>query len=62
MLFKKGEPEPIAPSLYSMLFYARSVNLEVELAAGEYVLHVRLDRQVYDQVSGCCFRMCAVWY
>jgi hypothetical protein len=61
MLFKKGEPEPIAPSLYSMLFYARSVNLEIDLAAGEYVVHVRLDRQVYEQVSGYCFRrVCCV--
>ena len=29
----------------------RSVNLEIDLPKGEYVVHVRLDRHFYSQVS-----------
>jgi len=51
VLFKKGNTNPIAPSMHSR-FYSRSVNLEVpQLDAGEYVVHVRLDRQLKDRVS-----------
>ncbi|KAK7041561.1 hypothetical protein VNI00_009148 [Paramarasmius palmivorus] len=49
ILYKKGEKDYIAQSSTSRL-YARSVNLEVEsLVAGEYVVHVRLDRRVYRE-------------
>jgi hypothetical protein len=48
LLYKKGEKEPIAESLHSRM-YARSVNVEVDLQAGEYVVHVRLDRHVYRE-------------
>jgi hypothetical protein len=41
VLFKKDDKEPIGSSQHSR-FYSRSVNLEVDLAAGEYVVHVRL--------------------
>jgi hypothetical protein len=52
-LFKKGETEAIASSLHSR-FYARSVNLEIDLSEGEYVVHVRLDRQVGNNVGVGC--------
>jgi len=42
VLFKKGDADPIASSSHS-IFWTRSVNLEVELEAGDYVVHVRLD-------------------
>ncbi|KAL0581784.1 hypothetical protein V5O48_000261 [Marasmius crinis-equi] len=45
VLFKKGEKGYVAESSTSRL-YSRSVNLEVELEAGDYVVHVRLDRRV----------------
>ena len=40
-LFKKGDAEPLATSLHSR-FWGRSVQLELELEAGEYVVHVRI--------------------
>ncbi|KAF8651468.1 hypothetical protein AX16_004767 [Volvariella volvacea WC 439] len=45
ILFRKDQEEPISESTHSM-FYTRSVNLETHLDAGDYVLHVRLDRWV----------------
>ncbi|KAF8877897.1 hypothetical protein BD779DRAFT_1677100 [Infundibulicybe gibba] len=47
ILFKKGSEIPVAESSHSP-DRGRSTNLEVELEAGEYVLHVRLDRQPND--------------
>ncbi|KAF8877904.1 cysteine proteinase [Infundibulicybe gibba] len=44
VLFRKGETTPLATSFHSR-FYTRSVNLETTLDAGEYVVHVRLDRK-----------------
>ncbi|KAF7345588.1 Calpain catalytic domain-containing protein [Mycena venus] len=49
-LFKKGSKELVAQSRLSR-FYLRSVNLEAQLDAGEYVVHVRLDREINDQVQ-----------
>ncbi|KAJ7589146.1 hypothetical protein C8J56DRAFT_937820 [Mycena floridula] len=46
-IFKKGEKEPIASGESSVPYVSsRSVNLEMELEAGDYVVHVRLDRAV----------------
>ncbi|KAJ8077429.1 hypothetical protein PM082_001859 [Marasmius tenuissimus] len=45
ILFKDGESDYIAESSHAR-FYSRSVNLEVNLEAGDYVVHVRLDRVV----------------
>ncbi|KAF7371261.1 Cysteine proteinase [Mycena sanguinolenta] len=45
LLFKRGQSEPVATSSQPR-FYSRSVNLELELEAGDYVVHVRLDRMV----------------
>ncbi|KAF8877898.1 hypothetical protein BD779DRAFT_1232292 [Infundibulicybe gibba] len=45
ILFKRGSEIPVAESTHSP-DHGRSTNLEVELEAGEYVLHVRLDRHV----------------
>jgi len=45
VLFEKGGTEVIAESLHAR-FYSRSVNLEVALPEGDYVVHVRLDRQL----------------
>jgi len=42
-LVKEGQKEPIADSGHSD-FYLRSVHLEVELEAGNYIVYVRLDR------------------
>ena len=42
-LVKEGEKEPIAESAHSE-FYLRSVYLEAELEAGNYIVYVRLDR------------------
>lgn len=39
IIFKKGEKDPISESLASRM-YARSVNVEVNLEAGDYVVHV----------------------
>ncbi|THU76891.1 cysteine proteinase [Dendrothele bispora CBS 962.96] len=46
IIFKAGKKEIIAESSLSRL-YARSVNVEVNLDAGDYVIHVRLDRKPY---------------
>ncbi|KAF7345636.1 Cysteine proteinase [Mycena venus] len=43
LLFKRGQTEPVATSSQPR-FYSRSVNLELDLEAGDYVVHVRLDR------------------
>ena len=43
ILYRVGEKEPIAEVPHSE-FNLRSVNLEVELEAGDYVAYVRLDR------------------
>ena len=42
-IFKNGSAEPIATSPHNSNFEvcSRSVNLEVDLPAGEYVVHVR---------------------
>ncbi|KAJ6461187.1 hypothetical protein C8R47DRAFT_1160099 [Mycena vitilis] len=45
LLFKRGQTEPIARSAQPD-FYHRSVNIQLNLEAGDYVLHVRLDRSV----------------
>ncbi|KAG6864733.1 hypothetical protein C0991_007475 [Blastosporella zonata] len=45
IIYKKGENKPITTSS-SSLRYSRSVNAEVDLEAGEYVVHVRLDSVV----------------
>ncbi|KAF8797356.1 cysteine proteinase [Phlegmacium glaucopus] len=42
-LVKEGQKEPIAESGHSD-FYLRSVHLEVDLEAGNYIVYVRLDR------------------
>ncbi|KAJ7036653.1 hypothetical protein C8F04DRAFT_1220961 [Mycena alexandri] len=49
VLFKKGSRAIVAESTPTR-FYLRSVNLEAQLEAGEYVVHVRLDRVVNDQL------------
>jgi hypothetical protein len=51
VLFKKGETEPIGVSSSCGPSIIRSVNLEIELPKGEYVVHVRLDRHFDSQVS-----------
>ncbi|KAK0457136.1 cysteine proteinase [Desarmillaria tabescens] len=45
-VFKKGGKDLIAQSSTSRIL-ARSVNVELDLEAGSYVVHVRLDRFVY---------------
>ncbi|KAK0441733.1 uncharacterized protein EV420DRAFT_1649976 [Desarmillaria tabescens] len=45
-VFKKGEKDIIAQSSASRVL-ARSINVELDLEAGSYVVHVRLDRFVY---------------
>ncbi|KAJ7327524.1 hypothetical protein DFH08DRAFT_884706 [Mycena albidolilacea] len=45
LLFKRGQAEPVATSSQPR-FYSRSVNLELDLEAGDYIVHVRLDRNV----------------
>ncbi|KAJ7589466.1 cysteine proteinase [Mycena floridula] len=42
-IFKKGETEPMEESNLSQP-WTRSVNVELDLEAGEYIVHVRLDR------------------
>ena len=39
VVFRRGETKPVATSSYSKL-YSRSVNAEVYLEAGDYVVHV----------------------
>lgn len=45
VLVKEGEKEPIAEVAHSE-FHLRSVNLEVQLEAGNYIVYVRLDRSI----------------
>lgn len=40
-IYKKGEPELLASSSHST-FFRRSVNCELDLEAGDYVVHVRI--------------------
>ncbi|TFK38216.1 hypothetical protein BDQ12DRAFT_684185 [Crucibulum laeve] len=42
VLVKAGEEEPLAQSTHSRL-YSRSVNLEIDLTAGDYIVYVRVD-------------------
>ncbi|KAJ6580633.1 hypothetical protein B0H19DRAFT_1111981 [Mycena capillaripes] len=44
VVYKQGETEAVAESLHAR-YFSRSVNLEIPLEAGEYVVHVRIDRQ-----------------
>ncbi|KAF7312318.1 Calpain catalytic domain-containing protein [Mycena indigotica] len=44
ILYKQGGTEPIAVANHHAKYWSRSVNLEVDLEQGEYVVHVRLDR------------------
>ncbi|KAF9461870.1 hypothetical protein BDZ94DRAFT_1310221 [Collybia nuda] len=48
VLARRGEKGPIAESSSSML-YSRSINLEMNLDAGEYVVYVRIDRTVFKE-------------
>ncbi|KAG6915708.1 hypothetical protein DXG01_010302 [Tephrocybe rancida] len=48
VVFRKGETRPIAMA-ESSSFSLRSINAEVDLDAGEYVVHVRLARQDGDR-------------
>ncbi|KAJ6580695.1 hypothetical protein B0H19DRAFT_1112126, partial [Mycena capillaripes] len=50
VLFKKGAKEFVGRSVPTR-FYIRSVNIEVQLEAGEYVVHVRLDREVNEDLE-----------
>ncbi|KAJ7648340.1 cysteine proteinase [Mycena polygramma] len=43
VVYKQGETEAVAESLHAR-YFSRSVNLEMPLDAGEYVVHVRIDR------------------
>ncbi|KAH7100356.1 cysteine proteinase [Auriculariales sp. MPI-PUGE-AT-0066] len=43
-LFERGGTEPIGESVHSV-FWTRSVATELELDAGDYVVHVRMDRR-----------------
>ncbi|KAJ7230260.1 hypothetical protein GGX14DRAFT_410281 [Mycena pura] len=43
VLYKQGETQALAESLHAR-YFSRSVNLEIQLDAGEYVVHVRIDR------------------
>lgn len=47
ILYRVGEKEPITEVPHSQ-FNLRSVNLEVELEAGDYVAYVRLDRFIKE--------------
>ncbi|KAJ7125786.1 cysteine proteinase [Mycena crocata] len=46
IVYKQGDTEAIAESLHAR-YYSRSVNLEINLDAGEYVVHVRINRANY---------------
>ncbi|KAJ7821376.1 hypothetical protein B0H14DRAFT_2831437 [Mycena olivaceomarginata] len=48
VVYKQGEMEAIAESLHAR-YFSRSVNLEIPLEAGEYVVHVRIDRENYRE-------------
>ncbi|KAJ7613033.1 hypothetical protein FB45DRAFT_993113 [Roridomyces roridus] len=47
-LYKQGETEMLAQSVHAR-YFSRSVNLEIQLEAGEYVVHVRIDRQYWRE-------------
>jgi hypothetical protein len=47
VLVKEGEKEPLAESVHAM-FWARSVNLEIELEAGKYFVYVSLGLKAAD--------------
>ncbi|TFK39591.1 hypothetical protein BDQ12DRAFT_61862 [Crucibulum laeve] len=51
ILFKKGDTELLGESTPGR-FHARSVNLEMDLEAGDYVIHVRFDRRLSLQPIG----------
>ncbi|KAF9038120.1 hypothetical protein BJ165DRAFT_1353090 [Panaeolus papilionaceus] len=51
VLVKEGEKKPIAASSHSE-FYLRSVHLEANLTAGNYIVYVRLDRTL-DKNQNC---------
>ncbi|KAG6828438.1 hypothetical protein H0H92_007965 [Tricholoma furcatifolium] len=52
VVYRKGESKPITASSPSSM-YSRSVNAELHLQAGEYVVHVRLNRvQVMNREVG----------
>ncbi|KAJ7065517.1 cysteine proteinase [Mycena amicta] len=44
VLYKQGQTEALAEANHAR-YFSRSVNLEVELEEGEYVVHVRIDRE-----------------
>ncbi|KAG6844016.1 hypothetical protein H0H87_010603 [Tephrocybe sp. NHM501043] len=48
LVYEKGGKKPITSSS-ATLRYPRSVNTEVALPAGEYVVHVRLDRFIHGE-------------
>lgn len=50
-LFKKGEDRVLVNSSHAT-FFGRSVNAEIDLEAGEYVVHVRIDRQPFRSKVG----------
>ena len=57
-LFKKGEGEPLASSDFSYSLN-RSYTLRIQLEPGDYVVHVRLDREVdLNKVRECSM---SVW-
>lgn len=51
-LVKRGEKEPLAETSSSML-YSRSVNLEIDLDAGEYMVYVSLSTHNLVSNSKC---------
>jgi hypothetical protein len=54
-VFKKGSSEVLVASGHSV-FHSRSVNAEVVLDAGEYVVHVRVDSEfAWSKVSGIVY-------
>ncbi|KAJ6472034.1 cysteine proteinase [Mycena sanguinolenta] len=48
VLYKQGDTEVLAESLHAR-YFSRSVNLEIPLEAGEYVVHIRIDRTKYRE-------------
>ena len=40
VVFKKGEPQPVGRTVLAS-FWTRSASIELDLAEGEYVVHVR---------------------
>jgi hypothetical protein len=53
-LFKKGEPDLLASSSHST-FFRRNVNCELDLDAGDYVVHVRTLSVVGKRGVELCF-------